>query len=157
MSPNPISINENYFHKDQDNFENQNLFIFVTSAFLKTLGRITTHVLCSQRPLNLHQFCLTRYSKYGLVGTDWNANLRYFASIRLYLAFSQKSYSATEVMHVSKLGTLQGSIFKSPNQNIQFACSNGHVICKNCHPTMENFSICRSEAISNRNLTLPEW
>ena len=62
MSPNPISINENYFHKDQDNFENQNLFIFVTSAFLKTLGRITTHVLCSQRPLNLHQFCLTRYS-----------------------------------------------------------------------------------------------
>ena len=36
--------------------------------------------------LDLHQFCLTKNSKYGLVGTDWNAICRYFASIRLYLA-----------------------------------------------------------------------
>ena len=51
------------------------------------LGRITTRVLCRQSPLNLHQFCLTRDSKYQLVGTDWNAICQYFASIRLYLAF----------------------------------------------------------------------
>ena len=50
------------------------------------LGRITTLVLCRQSPLNLHQFRLTRDSKYGLVGTDRNAIWRYFASIRLYLA-----------------------------------------------------------------------
>ena len=51
-----------------------------------TLGRITTLVLCRQSPLNLHQFRLTRDSKYGLVGTDRNAIWRYFASIWLYLA-----------------------------------------------------------------------
>ena len=42
------------------------------------LGRITTLVLYRQSPLNLHQFCLTR---------DSNFNWRYYASIRLYLAF----------------------------------------------------------------------
>ena len=47
---------------------------------------VTTLVLCRQSPLNLHQFCLTRDSKYGLVGTDRNAICRYFALIRLYLA-----------------------------------------------------------------------
>ena len=52
----------------------------------ETLGRITTLVLCRQSPLNLHQFRLTRDSKYGLVGTDRNAIWRYFALIRLYLA-----------------------------------------------------------------------
>ena len=50
------------------------------------LGRITTLVLCRQSPLNLHQFSLTRDSKYGLVRTDRNAICWYLASIGLYLA-----------------------------------------------------------------------
>ena len=37
-----------------------------------SLGKITTRVLCRQSPLNLHQFHLTRDSKYGLVVFDWN-------------------------------------------------------------------------------------
>ena len=41
-----------------------------------SLGRIT--ILCGQCPVNLHQFRLTWDSKYGLVGTDWNAIGRYF-------------------------------------------------------------------------------
>ena len=43
------------------------------------MGKITTLVLCRQSPLNLHQFHLTRDSKYGLAGTDRNAIWRYFA------------------------------------------------------------------------------
>ena len=39
-----------------------------------------------ESPLNFHQFCLTRDSKYGLVGTDQNATCQYFVSIQLYLA-----------------------------------------------------------------------
>ena len=51
------------------------------------MERITTLViLCSQSPLNLHQFCLTRDSKYGLVGTYWNAICWYFVSTQLNLA-----------------------------------------------------------------------
>ena len=45
------------------------------------LGRITKLVLFRQSPMNLHQFCLTRDSKYGLVGTVWNAICRYFGLI----------------------------------------------------------------------------
>ena len=52
----------------------------------KQLERITTLSMCRQSPLNLHQFLLTRNSKYGFVGTDWNAICLYFASIWLYLA-----------------------------------------------------------------------
>ena len=57
-------------------------FVFITSVIwvvkfpstglkfsFDLLGRIKTLVLCRQSPLNLHQFCLTRNSKYGLV---WN-------------------------------------------------------------------------------------
>ena len=47
-----------------------NLSFLTEIKFLKLLGRITTLVLCRQSPLNLHQFCLARDSKYGLVGTD---------------------------------------------------------------------------------------
>ena len=52
-------------------------FLFY-SRYLKngSLGRIT--ILCGQCPVNLHQFRLTWDSKYGLVGTDWNAIGRYF-------------------------------------------------------------------------------
>ena len=61
--------------------------ILVVQKERNLLGRITTLVLCRQSPLNLHQFCLTRDSKYGLVGTDWNAICRYFALIQLYLVY----------------------------------------------------------------------
>ena len=40
------------------------------------LGKITTLLLCRQSPLNLHQFRLTRDSKYGLVGS-WNLSERH--------------------------------------------------------------------------------
>ena len=60
--------------------------IFGCGKKASVLGRITTLVLCRQSPLNLHQFCLTRDSKYGLVGTDRNTICWYFALIRLYLA-----------------------------------------------------------------------
>ena len=46
--------------------------ILVVCLLFQKLGRITTLVLCRQSPLNLHQFCLTRNSKYGwleLIGT----------------------------------------------------------------------------------------
>ena len=49
------------------------------------LLRMSRLLLCRQSPLNLHQFCLTRDSKYGLVGTDRNTICWYFASIWLYL------------------------------------------------------------------------
>ena len=58
---------------------------WILGEYCKLLGRVTILVLCRQNPLNLHQFHLTRDSKYGLVGTDRNAICLYFASIRLYL------------------------------------------------------------------------
>ena len=61
------------------------ILVWVGSSF-HLLWRITILLLCRQSPLNLHQFCLTRDSKYGLVGTDRNAIWQYFASTWLYLA-----------------------------------------------------------------------
>ena len=50
------------------------------------MGRKITLVLQRQTRLNLHQFCLTRDSKYGLIEKDRNAIWLYFATIWLYLA-----------------------------------------------------------------------
>ena len=59
------------------------------------LGRIKTLILCWQSPLDLHQFCLTKDSKYGLVGIDRNAIWQYFASIRLSLVLLCQSKNIT--------------------------------------------------------------
>ena len=68
------------------NLEHLNRQIWA-KALVCPFGRITTLVLCRQSPLYLHHFCLTRYSKHGLVGTDGKAIWQYFASIWLYLVF----------------------------------------------------------------------
>ena len=69
-------------HLARQNHRNKKLYWEIN-----LLGRITTLVLCRQSPLNLHQFRLTRDSKYGLVGTDQNVICWYFALIRLYVTF----------------------------------------------------------------------
>ena len=73
----------------------------------RLLGRITTLVLCRQSPLNLHQFRLTKDSKYGLLGTDWNAIWQYFASIRLYLAllFIMSIHTKILTLFVASIGS----------------------------------------------------
>ena len=67
------------------------------------LGRITTLVLWRKSPLNLHWFCLTRDSKYWLVGTDQNAICQYFTLIPLYLAFLFIMSNSKSVAEIAKV------------------------------------------------------